>query len=513
MKVISMLPALLRATAVCALLFTGVAAPAQSYQYEIAIPNETWVHQSNKSTLDGGSIILTKSQATASASRYINLIKLDNTGNLQWQKSFGPFTCSFENIVQSPDSGYFLCATAFNAMSYMALKTDKFGNIQYTRRIQTPWPYGVFHEGEVIAKNDGSGFFISSTLWDSSTATQCWHLVQLDQYCMPVWSRVYDLNSTKTRCYSIDTCDNGDVLMMGSFFSSPFHWFKVLRVDKNNGAIVWFNRYKSVPASITFTPVDMICDTLDQIYVLSQSSSSLTPRTALTKIDSAGDVVWTMEYAHPSMALRPRTMMHTDTGDILMAGEEFFLRVDANGTIITASKFTSLIFDDIEMTGPQTVQFTGSDTFSLNTVVLSSDLSGNGCNDSPLSVTKTPRTLGDSAITGSIGLPLQDFVFNLPPVNKNIQLINNCEKTSSVEEPASQSLVQVFPNPADNQLTIRSAELIRSAEIFNVTGQSVLSQTKTTNEYQLDISGLSAGCYMVRVTLDSRVETYRVVIE
>lgn len=511
MKIISLLTASLRIAAVSALvLLCPAPAFAQSYQYEIAIPNETWVHQSNKATLDGGSIIVTKSQSTTSATRYINLVKLDNAGTLQWQKSFGPLTCTFDNIVQSPDSGYFLCATAFSAMSYMVLKVDKYGNLQFSRRIEVPAPYAVLHEGESIAKNDG-GFYISSTLFDSSTATQCWHLVELDQYGIPVLSRLYDLNSSKTRCYGIDTCSNGDVLMLGSVFSSPYHWFKVARIDRNTGAQVWCKRFKS-QTGFTLMPGDIVCDTADQIYVLTQFNSSLTPHVGLTKIDGAGNGIWTMEYSDNANALRPRTLMHTDSGAIVIAGEELFLKVDANGSLLSSTRFANTIFYAVDSPDQQSFQLTGSYAFSLNSIVLSTDAVGHGCTDSLQSITKTPRPVYDSTILSTMVLPLQNFVFNLPPVIKSVQLIDDCEMTA-IDEPGTTDNVQLFPNPAKSLLTVHSETTICSAEIFSVTGQSVLTEVQKSNEYKLDISDFSPGYYVIRVVLENRIETLPLIVE
>jgi hypothetical protein len=482
----------------------------QAYRQEIAIANETWVHQTHQTTLDGGTIIATKSQATMSATRFINLIKLDTAGVMQWQKSFGPITCTFENIVPTPDSGFFLCATNFAAMSYMVFKTDKNGNILFSRRVEVPSPYAVLHEGESIAKNDG-GFYISSTLFDSSTATQCWHLVELDPYGIPVSSKLYDLNSVKTRLYAIDTCRNGDVLMLGSVFMSPYHMSKVARINKNTGVPVWSNVYKNQLGHTTM-PNDLVCDTSDNVYVLTQYNSSLTPHVGVLKMDGAGNPVWVMEYSAGTRPLRPRSMMHTASGEVVIIGEELLMRIDPNGSVMMSARFPYNVFTNVDVLDPQTFQMTGSYVNSVNSMVVTCDFSGNGCEDSALVLTKTQRNVTDSVATGMLPLTLQHFVLNLMPVNKAIQMNDECEMTA-IAEPEAQSPVKLFPNPANTQLTIRASELMHSAEIVSVTGQCVLTHVNTSPEYQLDISGVAAGCYVVRVVLENRSETFRLIVE
>jgi hypothetical protein len=71
-----------------------------------------------------------------------------------------------------------------------------------------------------------------------------------------------------------------------------------------------------------------------------------------------------------------------------------------------------------------------------------------------------------------------------------------------VTEQTIEGLV-VYPNPATNQLTVEAANVISSVEIMNVLGQTMISETSTSNKLQINISSLSTGNYFVRITSEN----------
>lgn len=67
-----------------------------------------------------------------------------------------------------------------------------------------------------------------------------------------------------------------------------------------------------------------------------------------------------------------------------------------------------------------------------------------------------------------------------------------------------------FPTPAENVLYITSEQQIRSVVVYNVLGQQVLD-TRSFNSGKMDVSGLSSGSYMFRVTFESGItENFKV---
>ncbi len=80
---------------------------------------------------------------------------------------------------------------------------------------------------------------------------------------------------------------------------------------------------------------------------------------------------------------------------------------------------------------------------------------------------------------------------------------------SGLEDHISANGVQIFPNPATSSLNFNSEELISRVEMFNLQGQMVVSESGDVRS--VNISNLSNGIYMVKVTTPSGTTTQKIV--
>ena len=71
-----------------------------------------------------------------------------------------------------------------------------------------------------------------------------------------------------------------------------------------------------------------------------------------------------------------------------------------------------------------------------------------------------------------------------------------------------------YPNPTSGILNIKSSQDVDNVTVFNLLGQNVASFSKNeiTNS-SIDMSGLSKGLYLVKVTSGDKTETLRVTKE
>ncbi|MCB0452862.1 MAG: T9SS type A sorting domain-containing protein [Aequorivita sp.] len=67
-----------------------------------------------------------------------------------------------------------------------------------------------------------------------------------------------------------------------------------------------------------------------------------------------------------------------------------------------------------------------------------------------------------------------------------------------------------YPNPTNGALSLKSVNNIDSVAIFNLLGQSVLSSKIGATTTDLDISGLTTGTYIMKVTVEGQTGTYKV---
>ena len=73
--------------------------------------------------------------------------------------------------------------------------------------------------------------------------------------------------------------------------------------------------------------------------------------------------------------------------------------------------------------------------------------------------------------------------------------------------------VNLYPSPAQNELTISAKNIIESATIYNVLGKKVKSFTVNANTSSLDVSGLSRGIYILKYTANNAVGSMKFVKE
>ncbi len=71
------------------------------------------------------------------------------------------------------------------------------------------------------------------------------------------------------------------------------------------------------------------------------------------------------------------------------------------------------------------------------------------------------------------------------------------------------NIVQLFPNPAVDRLTLRSQGNIDSVEIYNITGHKVYDAAVGATESVINVSGLSNGMYIMRVLTEDGIEHHK----
>ena len=70
-----------------------------------------------------------------------------------------------------------------------------------------------------------------------------------------------------------------------------------------------------------------------------------------------------------------------------------------------------------------------------------------------------------------------------------------------------------YPNPVKNTLNLSYNQEISNVEVFNLLGQRVSSNVINANAAQIDMSNLSKGAYMVKVTSNNQLKTIKVIKE
>jgi hypothetical protein len=82
----------------------------------------------------------------------------------------------------------------------------------------------------------------------------------------------------------------------------------------------------------------------------------------------------------------------------------------------------------------------------------------------------------------------------------DVFLVEFAGSNLSVQQtPDIERTIKVYPNPAGNILNATSSQVIKDITIKNLLGQTILSRQTEQNAVQLNVEGLPAGIYIVRI--------------
>lgn len=174
---------------------------------------------------------------------------------------------------------------------------------------------------------------------------------------------------------------------------------------------------------------------------------------------------------------------------------------------------------------------TPSQVFILNEAITTEVGLENGASDSR--VIAYLEITGDKASKPSEGSPtFKESTFNFTATTTEVVIYVRCPaavdkdhevyfdnielydaSTASIENNEFSRSFNVYPNPASGTLFIRSNEYeVSNVAIFNVMGQKVLEKD-SVNKNQLDISGITKGIYILKVSSDSKSFSKKIIIE
>jgi hypothetical protein len=74
-------------------------------------------------------------------------------------------------------------------------------------------------------------------------------------------------------------------------------------------------------------------------------------------------------------------------------------------------------------------------------------------------------------------------------------------------------LLQIFPNPASETVTVKSEIPLRQVSVYNQTGQVVARETVNGSVYQLDVSEFDAGIYLFQLETDEGWSSERIIVK
>jgi plastocyanin len=85
--------------------------------------------------------------------------------------------------------------------------------------------------------------------------------------------------------------------------------------------------------------------------------------------------------------------------------------------------------------------------------------------------------------------------------------------TNNIAEATAENAMVVYPNPTNGELFITSDLPVQTYAVTNLDGKLVLAEENAISGNKIQLNGLSAGFYLVKITTAEKTETHKIAIQ
>ena len=167
-------------------------------------------------TTDGGFIITGHTESFGAGYSDVYLIKTDQNGNSQWQKTFGGSHRDYGySVQQTSDGGYIIAGSTESYgegfSDVYLIKTDADGNSQWQKTFG-----GIYSEyARSVRQTSDSGYIISGGIYPYTTYDPNIYLVKTDSNGNSQWQKIYGVVDNGEYVFSVQQTTDGGYIMAG----------------------------------------------------------------------------------------------------------------------------------------------------------------------------------------------------------------------------------------------------------------------------------------------------------
>lgn len=256
------------------------------------------------------------------------LIKLDRSGNIQWNRTF-PYAGDSSSMVQTRDGGFALAGRADTSTTLGSLanilfiKTDSTGEMQWNTTFQEKLGGSVGGLSQVIQTSDGNYAIVGYTYSENASVNSDWSatlmMLKISSSGNLLWKETYDSRISHWGDNSIvQTSDGGYVLTdnTGASAGTP----TAIKIDEN-GVVQWTKTYNNTSEK---NHVISTIGSLNSVILTSDgglafAGDSNFSQTWVLKTDVSGNVQWNQTYGdRDQYGYRGICLIESSDGSILL---------------------------------------------------------------------------------------------------------------------------------------------------------------------------------------------------
>jgi hypothetical protein len=302
-------------------------------------------------TKDGGYIVTGVTYSFGAGSGDLWVLKLDASGNIQWQKTYGGTKDDRGHCIHQTGDGGYILAGIFgeNYGDMWILKLDMNGSIQWQKTYD-----GMSYEAAHSIQQTMDGGYIVAGETDSFGVGYCdiW-ILKLDSNGNIQWQKTYGGMNYEI-AQSIQQTTDGGYIVAG--YTYPIGAiggdFWVLKLDAN-GNIQWQKTYGGMDPEFAY----FIQQTTDGGYIVAGETTSFKPLNSdfwILKLDTNGNIQWQKTYGGMSGEITYSVQQTMDGGYIVAGltesfgagyGDIWILKLDTNGNIQWQKTYDNINFE------------------------------------------------------------------------------------------------------------------------------------------------------------------------
>jgi len=482
-------------------------------------------------TVDGGYIVAGETTSFGAGGKDIFVMKLDVNGIEQWTKTYGSTVTDDGNsitIKQTNDLGYIVSGhtEGFGAGSFYdsyILKLDNSGNIQWEKRI-TGSSWDMFRDVIELSNGDflltGSGFSFSAGNMDA-------HVVKISSTGTLVWIKNLGTIS-REHSQSILELPSSNYILSGNtnvtdIIGNTANAF-LIKTD-NNGGVLWGKEYGTIGPREDFNETRLLSDGNLLSVGETQSYGAGNYDIWLMKTDTNGNVIWSKTYGGTNddigVNVREKSngelIISSFTGSYGNGNELLLINTDALGNVIWSKTYGGSNNDELEWWGKpmeltpnnEIILVGGTTSFGFGDeniyVVKTNECGESFCNEQIVTIAGAPASVSGTNFnvlsTSGGSLVTTNSTVNTISFTEYVLCDSNLVSVNDFSD-KNESL-NIYPNPASNYLNVENNQnlVVQKIEIFNITGKIIEVKTveKTEKNLQIDISDLDNGVYFLKV--------------
>lgn len=288
--------------------------------------SESDYFDSLQQTKDGGYVFAGSTRSFGAEWNDAWAVKLDSNGQVQWSKRYGGTDPSdwdgASSIRQTTDGGYIVAGEtrSFGAGSTDAwvMKLDGSGNIIWEKT------YGGNRgdQADCVRPTSDGGFIVAGSTWSFGTAKEIWVLKLYGTGAIQ-WQKTYGGTDGEEDALVEQTSDGGYIVAARTWsFGAGYVDIWFLKLDAN-GNVVWERTY----GGDNWDEVDTIRQTSDNGYIIAGYTVSFGPGSSdrnawLIKLDKNGFLSWQKTYGgHTNYeSSSAHSLDLTNDGNFIVAG-------------------------------------------------------------------------------------------------------------------------------------------------------------------------------------------------